>query len=362
MIRQSGFTLIELMLSLTLGLIITAAAILLFLTSQRSLSMQQGISDIQDNANFGLNYLTKDIRLANLNNQKSILNDETAFGGIVLTSSVNATKDTKTSPATPLSNFTNTIVGNTAAVNLLSRSNGMSASTAPAWSGASNVQVSGSDILSDQLVIQYIPQYITDQKNTPTNTSDDVLFGGFDCEGNRLEFLLNDPNPSEPDPTKKAVFGPQVIVQRYFLRVDNNSQKTEPNQPLALACDAGFYSTTGNPAAITRYGDAGEIMMKRVDHFRVLLGVQNGAQHRYVSMNDYMGLSIPRPRIISVQIGLLTRSSQSVGNDSLIKDDQEFVVLDQTVKVKKPATTTKYVRQVISQTVALRNSIGERGK
>jgi type IV pilus assembly protein PilW len=363
MIRQSGFTLIELMLSLTLGLIITAAAILLFLTSQRSLFLQQGMSDIQDNANFGLNYLTKDIRLANLNNQKSILNDETAFGGIVLTSSVNATKDTKTNPATPLSNFTNTIVGNTAAVSLLSRSNGMSTSTAPAWSGVSNVQVGGSDISSDQLVIQYIPQYMTDQKNTPTNTSDDVLFGGFDCEGNRLEFLLNDPDPTEPDPTRKAAFGPQVIVQRYFLRVDNNNQNTEPNQPLALACDAGFYSTTGNPTAINRYGDAGEIMMKRVDHFRVLLGIQNGTQHRYLSINDYMGLAIPRPRIVSVQLGLLTRSSQNVGQDSLIKDDQDFVVLDQTVKVKKPAAaTTKYVRQVISQTVALRNSMGERGE
>lgn len=362
MIRQSGFTLVELMLSLTLGLIITAAAILLFLTSQRSLSMQQGISDIQDNANFGLNYLTKDIRLANLNNQKSILNDETAFGGIVLTSSVNATKDTKTSPATPLSNFTNTIVGNTAAVSLLSRSNGMSAGTAPAWSGASNVQITGSDISSDQLVIQYIPQYITDQKNTPNDTSDDVLLGGFDCEGNRLEFLLNDPNPTETDPTKKVPFGAQVIVQRYFLRADTNNQKAEPNQPLALACDSGFYSTIGNPTVVTRYGDAGEIIMKRVDHFRVLLGVQNGAQHRYVSINDYMGLAIPRPRVVSVQIGLLTRSSQNVGNDTLIKDDQEFVVLDQTVKVKKPSTTTKYVRQVISQTVALRNSIGERGK
>ncbi|MEG1646881.1 MAG: hypothetical protein RR374_05905, partial [Clostridia bacterium] len=48
---------------------------------------------------------------------------------------------------------------------------GMSVSIAPAWSGASNVQVSSSDISSDQLVIQYIPQYITDQKNTPTITS-----------------------------------------------------------------------------------------------------------------------------------------------------------------------------------------------
>lgn len=109
-----------------------------------------------------------------------------------------------------------------------------------------------------------------------------------------MEFLLNDPDPTEPDPTRKAAFGPQVIVQRYFLRVDNNNRNTEPNQSAALACDAGFYSTTGNPTAINRYGDAGEIMMKRVDHFRVLLGIQNGTQHRYLSINDYMGLAIPR--------------------------------------------------------------------
>lgn len=38
--NQSGFTLIELMISLSLGLIIVAAAISIFLTSQRSLALQ----------------------------------------------------------------------------------------------------------------------------------------------------------------------------------------------------------------------------------------------------------------------------------------------------------------------------------
>ncbi|USE83526.1 PilW family protein [Acinetobacter tibetensis] len=355
MIRQSGFTLIELVLSLALGLIITAAAILLFLTSQRSLSLQQGLSDVQDNANFGLNYLTKDIRLANLNNPKSILNDETAYGGVVLTSSINATKDTQTTPPTPLSNLVHTIIGTTANVNLVSRSSGMTVGTVPAWSGVSNVQVNGSDISSDQLVIQYVPQYLTDDKGT-ASTSDDVLVGGYDCEGNKLEFPVNDPLDGKP-------FGPQVVVQRYFLRADDNNVKTEPNQPLALACDAGHYATTGDPTVVTRYGDAGEIVMKRVDYFRVLLGVQNDNQRRYISVNDYMTLATPRPRIVSLQLGLLTRSAQNVGNDTVTKDDQEFVVLDQTVKVKKPSVaTTKYVRQVVSQTVALRNSVGERGE
>lgn len=357
MIKQTGFTLIELMLSLALGLIITAAAVLLFLASQRSLSMQQSVSDIQDNANFGLNYITRDIRLSNLNNPESVITDEVAYSGLVLTSSINAKTDNTTTPATPLSNLNKTIVGTTANVNLLSRSGEMAAGTAPMWDGASNVQIGGADIRSDQLVIQYLPQYIVDQKGTPANEDDDTLAGGFDCEGNRLEFRVkqNPANLAEP-------FGQQMVVQRYFLRLDANAGTNEPNQPLALACDAGIYPASGSPAEITNYGDAGEIIMKRVDHFRILLGVQYANNNRrYVSVNEYMTMAAPHPRIVSVELGALTRSSQSVGADSVIKNDQEFVILDQTVKVKESGDTAKYVRQVVSQTVALRNAMGERG-
>ncbi len=103
--------------------------------------------------------------------------------------------------------------------------------------------------------------------------------------------------------------------------------------------------------------------MKRVDYFRVLLNVQGSSGRRYISIHDYLSLTAPRPRIVSVQIGLLTRSLQPVGAEVAIKDDQQFSVLDQTITVKKPTNSTKkYVRQVISQTIALRNVIGERGE
>ncbi|MFW1841303.1 pilus assembly protein PilW, partial [Acinetobacter gyllenbergii] len=85
-----------------------------------------------------------------------------------------------------------------------------------------------------------------------------------------------------------------VIVERYFLRKDANNTTDEPNQPLALACDAGYYPLTGNPTAITRYGDAGEIIMKRVDYFRVLLNVQGSSGRRYISIHDYLSLTAPR--------------------------------------------------------------------
>ncbi|TCB48968.1 prepilin-type N-terminal cleavage/methylation domain-containing protein [Acinetobacter sp. ANC 4779] len=366
---HAGFTLIELMISLALGLVIAAAATMLFLTGQKSYVLQSGMSDLQDNANFGLNYIVKDIRLTNLNVVKASTNDETQYGGVILTSSANATLDNTSSPAMPLSNLFRTITGNSAGVNLISRSQGMTAGTAPAWSGISNVQPStGGTLLSDQLTIQYRPQYVRDDKGTTVDT-DDEWVGGYDCEGRELRFRVKNPGGSIP-------FGQQMVVQRYFLRVDANAMTNEPNSPLALACEAGFYAIADTPAVVRVEGGApsqalntrlfgstgGEIIMKRVDHFRVLLGVQNDTSYRYLPINEYMAIAAgSRPRILSVQIGALVRSGQSVSRDEIISNDQTFQVLDQLVKVKTPAANApKYVRQVISQTIALRNTFGDR--
>ena len=51
---QQGYTLIELMVALVLGLLISAAAIQLFITSQNTFSLQQGGADVQDSSIFGL--------------------------------------------------------------------------------------------------------------------------------------------------------------------------------------------------------------------------------------------------------------------------------------------------------------------
>lgn len=354
--KQTGFTLIELMISLTLGLIVTAAAVLLFITGQRSVAMQKGVAELQDNANFGLNYITKDIRLTNLNTKTAAINDQTLYGGVVLTSNASADAVTNTAvtpnvkkPTLP----TTVVVDNT----LLSQSSGragVTVGTSPQWTGASNAEdTAGTALTSDQLVIQFLPQYTVDDKGTPLVATDDELVGGFDCEGAEIRYL------------KSA--GLRMYVQRYFLRADTNSASNE-SSPLALACDAGYYPINA-PTAITNFGDAGEIIMKRVDHFRVLLGVQSdvaaaastpaSTAHQYVSIKDYMAMTAPRPRILSIQLGTLVRSTQSVGAEAAVKADQQFTVLDQTVKLKT-STDPKYIRQVVSQTVALRNALGER--
>lgn len=332
--KQLGFTLIELMIALALGLVISAAAILLFLTASKSQALQQGFASLQDDANFGLNYIVKDIRMGNLNTLQSAINDQTAFGGIVFTSSENAIKIDEVS----YSNLPSRLKGASVAANLLTRSGDTGNSA-----DASNV----SGFAGDQLTIQYLPQYIWDDKGTAT-TSDDRWYGGFDCEGQKLEFTASQ--------------GRHVVVQRYFLRTDNKKNANEPNEPLALACDAGRYPLDGG-TQITGFDANSQIILKRVDHFRVLFSIQNGENHRYVDANTYAGLATPRPRILAVQLGVLVRSAQPVGNDNLFKDDQEFQVLDQAATVKTPAgNVPKYARQVVQQTIALRNTFGERGQ
>ncbi|CAM2934384.1 prepilin-type N-terminal cleavage/methylation domain-containing protein [Acinetobacter celticus] len=297
---QKGFTLIELMIALALGLIVVAAAVMLFLTGMKSSQVQQGMADLQDNANFGLNYITQDLRLANLDTVEAAMNDTLLHGGVVLSQS----------------NFPAGIQADVGEV-LLSQSNGDAVGSNNEWTGASNVTQN-----SDQLVIQYKP----------------AQTGGFDCEGRAITTV------------------DRMVIQRYFLRVDENAGAGESN-PLALACDAGNYSDTN----LARYGDAGEIIMKRVDHFRVLLNVSDVAgSRRYIGIHEYMALTGVKPRILGVSLGVLARSGQSIGREASTAQNNIFVVLDQNVEIGTNGNPQGFIRQVVTQEVAIRNALGER--
>ena len=291
MLKQQGYTLIELMIALALGLVIVAAAVMLLLTGIRSHALQQGVADLQDDANFGLNYITQDVRLANLKTTTAKIDDQMLMGGIVL-SHANLPETLRSlNPA------------------LLSFGG----------SGISNV-----DQKSDQLVIQYKP----------------MTAGGFDCQGRRIEDVS------------------YTIVQRYFLRSDSAKNQGE-EQPLSLACDSGRYTDSNN--TILDYGDNGEIIMKRVDQFHVLLSISTDSnQRRYMSIEDYKALGENKPRILAVYIAALTRSAQHVEKDQAIQQNNKFTLLDQDVELKNDLNLKGYIRRVVAQEVALRNALGER--
>ena len=179
--QSAGFTLIELMISLVLGLLISAAVMQVYIISTRTATVQQSASEVQDSAIFSLQAIEDHIRLANLGNPISNIKDITNHGGIVLTAT-----NLGTTNATDAKYFT-------------------TSADSTGWTGLSNV----TGVESDQLTIQY--------KNVTSSSL-------YDCEGAEVQ-------KDSPD----------WVVERYFVRKAIGGADTD----LVLACAAGRVDEDG---------------------------------------------------------------------------------------------------------------------
>lgn len=288
--KMSGYTLIELMVALVLGLIVVLVAVQMLLAGQRSVAFQNAVLNVQDNANIGLNYIVTDLKHTNLN----LINRDmrsTGVSGLIVSDS-----------NYPANITTNRRLSSTADSN--------------------SPSLTEDD--SDVLVIQYRPN----------------LAKGYDCEGE----AITSPN--------------DVIVQRYFLRRDTNGA----NFDLALACDAGRYANTETETTITGFNNSGQIIMQRVDQFKVLVGVQNTSTRSLSYMTLAQFAAVPAGenlRAVSLQIGILARSLDNAGADTNEKLDYTLLNLPQVVD-KPDEMKARYVRVPVEQTIALKNGLGER--
>ena len=80
-IPQYGFTLIELMVSLALGLIIMLAATQLFITNQLSFNLQRGMGNVQENGRFAIDYINSTVRSSEYSSTTT--GDEYLMAGVI---------------------------------------------------------------------------------------------------------------------------------------------------------------------------------------------------------------------------------------------------------------------------------------
>jgi type IV pilus assembly protein PilW len=62
--RQKGLTLIEIMIALLLGAVLLAGVIQVFLNTKQTYKMQEALSRLQENGRFAMDFLGRDIRMA----------------------------------------------------------------------------------------------------------------------------------------------------------------------------------------------------------------------------------------------------------------------------------------------------------
>lgn len=318
----SGFTLMELMIALALGLLIVAAGLAVFLSSQRSLSLQSGMSELQQNANFGLSLVTHDLRHTNLNtvSAQKINNLVNGSGIIFKKENLPLALQTITNLETELVSLQDKDTDNT----------------------------SGK---SDRLTIQYTPETATI----------------INCEGVTVG-------------TAAAPASDLVIVQRYYLAETPQQITGEPTS-YSLFCDAGSYLKSGAPTVINGLGVHGsnnaQQMMQRVDAFKVRFGVKNPSGNlRYMTIDDYIDAmatiraACATPidegicaktylNVVSMDIGILSRSTGTIGADANLNTQTSFNVAGTPVTLSGDVAVNKrYLRQAVNQVVAIRNTLG----
>lgn len=295
-----GFTLIELMISLVLGLLISAAVMQVYLTNAKTSATQKSGSELQDASLFGIQQLESHLRLANLGNPVDEITNDTPKGGIVLS---------LTNMGLPEEN--------TEYPKFLTHTAGDSGFTSTSSIASVN---------SDQLTIQY------------TNITGNDL---SDCEST-------------------DVHNGETVIERYFIRESLPDNKNG----LVLACDAGRLNNSGVITSYAAsdpktFGNNGQEFIMGIDQFKVLLGTQthvagSAGVMRYLTSADYLNNTTtpaPKPAITAVKIGLIVRGSTPVVGSSTKKT---FSLLGQnhTLKSGEP----NQVRTTYESTTLLRNA------
>ncbi|WP_440464723.1 PilW family protein [Psychrobacter sp. ASPA161_6] len=338
--RDNGFTLVELMIALVLGLLISAAALQVFYTSSVNSRRQEASSQIQDNAIFGFSQIQQHLRRTNYGAKSTSDHDEffmnhlTPQGGVVLTA--------------PSGTDDNWLEGNLSGLVLDSAAilEDLLSNSASDNSSISNLD--GIDN-SDQLTIQY----------------QSGLDGLFDCEGSRI--------PKD-----------FYVIERYFVRdaglacasaiyeYDEDTAGSPTGLDIASYTVPVVPATSKAPAVAASVKDnnlagAGTIIIPNVDYFRVLLGVSDStAFATFPERANIAYMPIPASgslatdqRIVSLQIGILSRSDNPTATQQS-NNDLSFNILDKTgAKLSSDAIAgPTYLRSVYESTILLRNARG----
>lgn len=319
--QQVGFSLIELMVAIAIGLILVAVAIQLFISGQVNYQIQQAASTVQDSGVFGLSAVTKNIRLANHGNA-AVINDQSLYGGIVLSSQyVDEQQQLK-----------GNLHGLKVADTWVSGSNYVSA-TALNPSAIAGLN-------SDQLVIMY-------QAPMEMRT----------CTGR----LVRGPNRSLSRLQKGW-----YVIEKYYV-------KKSADQSADLYCSDSFFVAKGEltPQSLldgdketltiehseTLMGDYGQseghLIANNVEYMRVQLLIRHPDQRRgTLDVAAYNALALSdtqqvRPAIVGVNLAWLVRSNEKVPH----ANRSTYQVLDRSIRVPDD----QFMRQIYSTTIALRN-------
>lgn len=364
--KQLGVTLVELMVSLLLGLLVTGGVIQIFLSNRATYAFNEGLARVQENGRSAIDALAYNVRMVgffgclstditvhnNLNSATTLpFNFEQGVTGfeavntepgktITATSSnpANSSDASKWSPALPTDLVNNVIPGSDVLVirNVSPSSNGLqspfaSATNVNAFGAASSYQVGDIAIVSDcQKASIFQITGVTDTTSGGI-ASLQLAHAGSGTPGNALASWGTD---------QEYAAGAQLMRGETWIYYVGARADGVP---------ALFQQRLQSTSASTTAAMVAEELVEHVETMQITYGVDNGLDgsiDSYETADDVADWG----EVVSVRVGLLMRSPEEYGTEF---DDATYLVNETTFD----PVDDRRVRQVFTTTIAIRNRL-----
>ena len=291
--RHTGFSLVELMVAMTIGLIIIVAVSALFLSNQRTSRTQQAHSVMQDNARVALDRLTYTIRHAGYagyfggENRSASATD--APGSLSMGVFGDATQDS------------NAVVNVAPGRSFLNASQVLTGIHNQPISGITAVGVTGLDAIedtqSDQITISYQVGTLREASATLANQNSGTT-GPLDCLG-RVPYIVMPATDTAQNTQPET-----TVTNHFYIGVTKDvSGKFQP----ALMCDATYTSKRGTGVDGTETG----VVASNVERMQILYGMDtdnDGRPNRFVPAGTG---TLDMKQVVAIRIALLMRDKSA---------------------------------------------------
>ena len=316
--RQQGVTLVELMIALAIGLLVTIAMLKVYVDSSRLYRFNEGLARVQENGRFALEFIRRDARVAGFWGCNS---DTEPYNGISATSDayinvaaghITGTSDDGLNSADSITFRSATGSGSPVTANMSGTDDNITVD--------SPLAVGKAALISD-----------CEKSDVFQVTGNDGAVLKHGVGANTLPDLKN------PYATGARVY---EVRERTYCVANGAGKDKDGNwiPSLRRAYGKGSASACEN----------GDELLEGIEDMQIFYGEDtdaDGTANRYVAINYE---ELQKNRIVSVRISLLMRSI----NNNLTTEPSPYTFNGSTVT---PGTTDKYLRKVFSTTVTLRN-------
>ena len=339
---QSGITLVEIMIALLLGAFLSGGIYQIFISSKQTYRIQDGLSGLQENGRFSMDFITRDMRMAD-------------FWGCIDSANI----ESKLKPNAIYDNFAsgmsgqeNDNSGNDGDADNDENGNGI-------WDGTDSVTLRGAVATNVFLVSQPTTVSAQIKVTNDSGLADDDIVLLSDCRSGDIFQITNlNPASSANDELVHNTGNSMNASQKLEVGLEINNTGPLDNR---YGTDAQIYKlafieysirqgANGQPSLFKSInGDTPQEFVEGVENMQILYGEDTGLVPD-TTANYYVDAAtiVDWDRVVSVRLTLLLHT---------LKDNITSQPLQYTYNGATTTATDRRLRRTYTTTIALRNRI-----